>query len=816
MPGLPAKPYGTADYLRADANIQGINKAIQWAADNRYRTVVLPTGSYAICYPRSILIDRSRLTVDFNGSTLKVIYDSDRQSPFDLRQGVTDYYNFPSQSQKSYAISLLIQKAVNARVVNLKLIGCKEDRSFSNAAEAAVEWTYGIMLANGSSHCEIRNCSVSSYMGDNISIENSSYVEMAEFGLGLTMNDIDRSTGALTAASGPTLVSQLISLPAGSYDSFLIAGAGYARLTEIAAKEVDVFYYGADNTFISAYEGKKIYTPISIPPGARKLRFLFRNETSALKNMQMTLKFGLTPHHNAIEHCEIYNTHRGGITLGGNYNRIAHCILHDGTGLLDRKPLFPDSTRYGINQEDSYGDNCVIANNLFYNLHHGVLAGCWTVDVQDNHFYNMTGNGIVLYTLHAANVHRNYLYRCQTGISLMTAYASAAHVHIENNTLVHAYNSGMAGNGYRVFYERNTIVDCYNFALPDDDRTMCRGNRFIWTANYAGAASPNVTANRIEDCYFECIGPQREIGLRSGDIRQTVMTNVNVRMQTRNEKLKAETVVFDDCRFVKCLLNNHIYTVKSRTALIRDSRLTDTVVKIGNINTPGESPVTKLSHCRILAETVGFLFQSEFNTGYGWIEADRCDIEISNAGFLYVLTNVFNVAGTVSLFLTNSAIQYTGSGRLALHYYNPAVKRAVRTFADARNVYAGIQLPAPEAGIVIDYDPAKEGLAPPDSGHWFRGDVYGHATPAAGGYAGWICVKAGIASRTAWSAGAAKAKGDVVYAGSYVYEAAAAGTTGTRQPAWPTAAGATVTDGTVVWTMAGDLAVFKPWGPIST
>ena len=94
--GLPTKPYTDADYIIADTNIQGINNAIQFAYNNGHTSIVLPRGEYALCYPREIMMI-SNMTFDLNGSTLKVIYDSDRKSPFDNRT-TSDYYNFKGNS----------------------------------------------------------------------------------------------------------------------------------------------------------------------------------------------------------------------------------------------------------------------------------------------------------------------------------------------------------------------------------------------------------------------------------------------------------------------------------------------------------------------------------------------------------------------------------------------------------------------------------------------------------------------------------------------------------------------------------------------
>ncbi len=811
--GLPAKPYTNADFLRADANVQGINNAIEWAAGQGYTYLILPQGAYPICYPRVITITQSHITIDFNNSTLKVIYDSTSKSPFDPRPNATDYYNFPGKfSNGQDGVSIKLQGVKDSHIKNLVLIGCKDDRSFAVASEAMLEWTYGIQVIRGSSSCSIRNCKASSYMGDSISFDSTSFFEYAEFALGLSVNDVDRKTGALIPATGKNLTSQLLNLPAETFDSFLVGGAGYTRQTAINNKELSVVYYAADNTYLGTYDNKKIYTPISIPPGARKFRLVFNNETSTTKNMQITLKFGLTPHHNIVEYCEVFNIHRGGITLGGNYNVIQNCILHDGTGLLDRKPLFTDSTRYGINQEDSYGDNCIIRNNLFYNLHHGILAGCYTLEIHNNHLYNLGGIGINLYSLHAANVKENYLYRCQSGIGLMTAHLQYAHVNIENNTIAYSNTINLAGEGYDVYFQRNTLIDPGSFSMPNDSKFICSSNHFRWTDSFSGI--PTVLANRIEDCSFEGPAVPREIYLRAYELHNTRMTNLNVRIETRNQTTVAEKVQFTGCRFQKSLLNNHIFSQKQRTAVFTRCMFSDSIIKIGSINTPAEAPVTVLDDCTLNADTIAYLFQTEFNSGYGWVEVLNSLIEIKNSAFAYLLTNNFNVPQTNSLTLKKCRLVYTGAGRLSLQYYNPTNKKAIKSFASIRSVFVNMTLPAPEAGVYVDYDPREEGMAPPEAGQWFRGDTYRHAAPVPGGYVGWVCISAGFASSVLWSPSTVKARGERIVVAGRVYEAAVAGTTGSAAPAWAAANGQN-TDGSVTWQEIGPLAGFKAYGMIA-
>jgi hypothetical protein len=69
-------------------------------------------------------------------------------------------------------------------------------------------------------------------------------------------------------------------------------------------------------------------------------------------------------------------------------------------------------------------------------------------------------------------------------------------------------------------------------------------------------------------------------------------------------------------------------------------------------------------------------------------------------------------------------------------------------------------------------------------------------------------------STTKWAASTAYSLGALVIptAGAtwWVYECTTAGTSGTTEPAWPTTEGATVTDGTVVWTCRARYLDIRP------
>ncbi|PGA90911.1 hypothetical protein COL91_12430 [Bacillus pseudomycoides] len=268
--GLPNKPYVDADYIQADKNIQGINNALQFAAANNYSEVILPTGNYAICYPREIAMV-TNLDFNLNGSTLKVIYDSNRKSPLDTRTG-TDYYNF-------VGITFVFEKVENATIKNGEIVGCREDRSFFDTKEVAVEHSYGVVFRKGARFNTLEHCKVRDYMGDNISFLSSAYTNYVEFDEGNTIESLDYKTGQTIAVTSPkTTITKMLPIQFDAQkqiDSMYIAGSGYTRLTGLVNKFFDIFFYDKDNKFIGVHKRRRIYSNISIPKGANTGLFLF-------------------------------------------------------------------------------------------------------------------------------------------------------------------------------------------------------------------------------------------------------------------------------------------------------------------------------------------------------------------------------------------------------------------------------------------------------------------------------------------------------------------------------------------------------------
>lgn len=693
--GLPSKPYKNEDYIQADLNIQGINNALQYAKSNGHSIVLLPKGQYALCYPREIKMV-SNLTLDLNGSTLKVIYDSDQKSPFDTRT-TNEYYKFSGRS-------ISFDNVTNSHLTSGIIIGCKEDRSFLNLnEERKVENTYGVIFEKSTNNSKISHCVIRDYMGDNISISSTSMRALAEFNLGLTQNSLDYNTG-LPITSTNTLISNFITIPTGSnFNSFLISGSGYTRLTNLNKREVDVFFYTSSNNFIGVLKKQKIYSLISIPKNASKIRFLFPNESNPQKNLQLQLHFGLLPYNNIIEHNEILGGHRGGITLGGSYNVVQHNILRDNgkgtSSFIDGKPIFFSTTRYSINQEDSYGDNCVIRNNFIYGSTNGILVGCYTTHIENNLIYNMDSFGINLYSLMFAKISGNTIYNSNSAIGLMNSSFENSLVTINDNFI----------HGGTIWFENNNSYDLNIINNRFSDvRTINLGNSksnhsFINNrVYYSEVIRPTLTSYSIEGCTLHSKVPQ-EITIKTTSKLNCTINNLNVNFLSLLDTINEDTILIENCKYTNALLNNHIFNSKSRELIIRNSSFTDTIVKVGNINTPTSYPRTKIEKSIFIINNNNYLFATDFNQSRGEILIENCEIIINNSNFSFLIKHDKFIEDTLDFSIFYTKVKHLGHNSIALKYYNSALP--INKFYSSDNKYENVTLPIEDTGVFMGYNP---------------------------------------------------------------------------------------------------------------
>lgn len=393
--GIPKKPYTEQDYTNALNNMIGMNRAIEYAYNNGYSEVILPRGDYSAVYTDSAIKLKSYITLNLDGSRIKVLFDSENN---DLYRGLSEL--------------IVFNNAHHAHVKNGEIMGDKYDRSFIDASEKLVENTYGVCFKQGSSYCSLSHVKVHGFMGDPVNFTAGGW-SRGGYTTGSTSGSINIDTGELEPnPQADTVYTNKVSIPDHYFDVFTLGGQGYSRTTNLKHKRFDVFFYENDH-YLGVLKGRKVQAHVSIPMKATHFRFKFYNEIDTSKNFQIFINWGGDCHHNVVQYNEIFNGHRGGITLGGSYNIIQYNTIRDNgkfsNTFLDGAPTFPDTTRYAINQEDSFGDNNMIRHNNIYGSWHGILVGAYSTMIENNIISNVDSFAIVLYSIEYAKLSGNYI-----------------------------------------------------------------------------------------------------------------------------------------------------------------------------------------------------------------------------------------------------------------------------------------------------------------------------------------------------------------------------------------------------------------------
>ncbi|WP_333578095.1 right-handed parallel beta-helix repeat-containing protein [Sphingobacterium sp.] len=104
----------------------------------------------------------------------------------------------------------------------------------------------------------------------------------------------------------------------------------------------------------------------------------------------------------------------------------------------------------------------------------------------------------------------------------------------------------------------------------------------------------------------------------------------------------------------------------------------------------------------------------------------------------------------------------------------------------------------------------------PVKGYFFAGTkIYNSSINEHSQVVGWICIQEGIATNILWKANTEYSIGTLIQSGNNVYVVKTAGITSYTPPTDSTPS-MEIVDGTVVWNYVGSLALFKPFGNISS
>lgn len=425
---LGTAPYTAGEYTQAKANRTGLQAAMDFAYNNNYSGVLLPRGVYSLYYnglagqditAMAILYPKSNQTIDLNGSTLEVMYDSANKNP--------DH----TKNEAAYELQgsvFRVQHCHDVTIRNGEIKGDIYNRSFTDINEKWHEQTYAVYGGANAYNMTFENLNTHGFMGDAFTFTTRGYdgskLIAAEVGSATPGYIIDDGTtvqlaGAYISPLIPINLTMLAQLTPYAPKTIQIqTSGGYTRIPNFANLELEIAFYTSGGTFISKQETKYVHK-IVMPHNCAAVKLIFTGEAvglSSLPNQGYTI-MEQASNTALIRKCKIHNNHRGGISNPCDNIIIDDCdIYHNGLDSSIGAPIFPDNTRYGINFEDTYAQNALIKNCNIYSSFTGILTSTCSITIENNCFSDISYVGVVVYSSEKSFIHNNKFYCTALGV----------------------------------------------------------------------------------------------------------------------------------------------------------------------------------------------------------------------------------------------------------------------------------------------------------------------------------------------------------------------------------------------------------------
>lgn len=409
-------PYSAEEYEIAYNNMEGFKTALNDLSSQGYSKIYLPRGTYIMCYRNpsgtnvwsynrgwEITIP-SHTDFDLNGSTIKVIYDSNNKNPYDL--STADAY-------KLCGMVFSFSKSYYSTLRNGTILGDRYERAFTNSSEVGIDSTYGIYITNGSSNCKIEDMDISGFMADSIGSDQNHNTDFGNSimytNVTFTNSSINVSNGAVESKPSSNYVfsSDYIDLSAivntGCRAITLRTNIGYTYVFD-ADVSFKVFLYDENKTFIKCGEYDQTDSiPLTSNTAYCKISLVDYDKAGESTISPVFQLSPTSPEFLHVANCKIYNNHRGGLSNLPNDTTVERCeIFENGTAGTENFPVFTDTTRYAINCEDHMVRNLIIKNNYIHDGYNGILLTCKNAIISENVMKNFPISSVG--SMYATNV----------------------------------------------------------------------------------------------------------------------------------------------------------------------------------------------------------------------------------------------------------------------------------------------------------------------------------------------------------------------------------------------------------------------------
>ncbi|MGE7878867.1 right-handed parallel beta-helix repeat-containing protein [Peribacillus muralis] len=848
-------PYSVEQWKKAYNNILGFNQALKYASDNGMNTAIVPNGTYSFCYTNlngaaeiyAMVNTPIKLynnqTLDLNGSTFEVIYDSINKNPYDKSPVTTPAWKLSGEL-------IRIDNVINAKVINGTIVGDIPNRSFSDGgngfnSEKGMEQTYGIKIDSGAQFISIENIDVSMFMGDGITIGsyptktgkwnlNPSDTKAFPGYVDATGKIVQTLTGAYVTNKFPVIQGEHKQLQ-------MRTSGGYTRIPLITNKTFEYIFYNSNDAVIA--RKKAVYLQVvTVPLDTFYIRLQFINEKIGVPSLDIL--FSITKpqaHHVKITGCTVHDNHRGGISGGADFTYIAYNkVYHNGMDSGLNIPLFTDSTRYAINFEDSYSNYVIIENNHIFSGVNGVLMGVYHGRISGNIISEI--GGVVVYNNANMIIDGNVFYE-SSGLQITNSVATQERNILFSNNTINASSMTVVATGVKTRVRLiNNVINIDSLSSSGNVEFIGNNIKSYTGSTYAGYS--NVTIDNIKRCTgntfedFNYGSHYRVSVMKPRDSTNDISNNVFKSVSFNSNNL-ANDIEFLNSAFYDCLVTGQVADAAlSHSMLFDHCFFQDSSLELGgkyvnNTSIGGVTGKASFNNCKInytSKYTGAYLMGISDNiksTGYPEnIFPRNYVLELINSELIHKSTSSitlikyynqdsnFDINHYKKVMMENSRIRALDISKLKLFLStNPNIYTNSATIKNT--TYEGFNgFPTPTYGSLESYNPVYVSTSStvPSSGFFALGQKVENTNVVAGGFLGWICVKAGYANTNPWAANKAYSVNTFVHSNNKVYKATTTGISGNAAPAH--SAGKSL-DGGVTWEYVSGLAEFKTYGVIS-
>lgn len=507
-------PYTDTEYLIAYNNLIGLQKLFDDMSERGINNIILPKGYYPICY-KCDLTDKphfshpnnwcvripSHMIVDLNGSTIKVIYDSENKNPYDKSSDVP---------AKLAGVVFKFDKTYKSVLRNGVIIGDRYDRAYSSATIDQDKWhdqTYGVRVINGSRYCRVENMEICGFMGDAIQSDGSADTDLGEVTdiTTFTPGYIDNQGTHKTDKAGAYSTDFMECVNLKTNEIVLRTNMGYTYVPNFVNQTFMVSFYDENKNFLGQRQSEHLYT-IIVYEGTKYIRLSIFDEEEGLASLSKTFQISTLPSTDFIvENTKIYDCNRGGMSNLPLDTLVTNCDLYNNGVTNNPKWVnFPDTTRYAINCEDTVVRSITIRNCYIHNAFNVLLLSAKKAVIDNNIFENCDLSAVSLYNAKDCVISNNQLNRCGRIIGLTNAENKT--VIIKNNICRRIVDiSDDIQEQHKVVCDSNTMFDFVGMRTPNG--AIMSNNLFISSTNHNNVHHSYYLDGRFINCDFKIMHP---------------------------------------------------------------------------------------------------------------------------------------------------------------------------------------------------------------------------------------------------------------------------------------------------------------------